>query len=61
MVTHTAVASINEIESVQRWFTKRIIASSNLSYEERLLKLGNEQLELRRLQADLLMCFKKWC
>jgi len=52
----TAVGHINKIESVQRWFTKRIKSVYNLSYDERLLKLENELFRLRRLQADLLMC-----
>lgn len=54
----TAVGRINKIESVQRWFTKRIRSISKLSYDDRLLKLGNERLELRRIRADLLMCYK---
>jgi len=57
----TAVGQINIIESVQRWFTKLIKSSSNLSYDERLIKLGNDRLELRRLRADLLMCYKIYC
>jgi len=52
----TAVGQINKIESVQRWLTKRIKSLSNLTYDERLIKLGNDRLELRRLRADLLMC-----
>jgi len=43
---------------VQRWFTKQIKSLSNLTYGERLIKLGNDRLELRRLRADLLMCYK---
>jgi len=39
---------------VQRRFTKRFKSLSN----ERLIKLGNERLEFRRLLADLLMCYK---
>ena len=54
----TGVGSINKIESVQRWFTKRIKGLSHLSYDERLSKLYSERLELRRLRADLLICFK---
>jgi len=54
----TAAGQINKIESVQRWFTKRIKSLSNLAYDERLIKLGNDRLELRRLRADLLMCYK---
>jgi len=58
VVTYTAVGEINKIESVQWWFTKRIKYVSNLTYDERLIKLGNDRLELRRLRADLLMCYK---
>ena len=47
-----------KIESMPRWFTKRIKTLYNLSYDERLIKLGNGRLELRRLRADLLMCYK---
>jgi len=58
MWSPTAVGQLNKIESVQRWFTKRIKYVSNLTYDERLIKLGNDRLELRRLRADLLMCYK---
>jgi len=43
---------------VQRWFTKRITCLSNLTYDEHLIELGNDRLELRHLRADLLMCYK---
>jgi len=43
---------------VQRWFTKRIKSLSNLTYDERLIKLGNDRFELHRLRTDLLMCYK---
>ena len=58
MWSPTAVGQINRIELVQRWFTKRLKYVSNLSYDERLIELGNDRLEIRRLQADLLMCYK---
>lgn len=54
----TAIGNINKIESVQRWFTKRIKGLSHLSYDNRLSVLNSERLELRRIRADLLMCFK---
>jgi hypothetical protein len=54
----TAVGQINIIDGVQRWFTKQIKSVSNLTYDERLIKLGNDRLKLRRLRADLLMCYK---
>jgi len=40
------------------FYTKRIKSLSNLKYDERLIKLGNDRLELRRLRADLLMFYK---
>jgi len=55
---HLLVGRINKIESVQRWFTKRIKSVYNLSYNERLLPLHNERLEVRRLRASELMCYK---
>ena len=53
--------NINKLESVQRFFTKRLlqrcgIASS--SYEDRLSILNLKSLEHRRLVADLVMVFK---
>jgi len=57
MWSPTAVGQINKIESVQSCFTKRIKSLSNLTYDERLIKLGINRLELR-LRADLLMCYK---
>jgi hypothetical protein len=49
---------INSIEAVQRHFTKRIKALAEYSYAERLAKLNLETLELRRLKADLTLCYK---
>jgi len=49
---------INYIESVQRSFTKRLPGFHKLSSETRLKRLGLERLEVRRLHADLTMCFK---
>jgi hypothetical protein len=51
-------SSINVIESVQRKFTKRLAGFHGLSYHERLSRLGVESLELRRVRADLRLCFK---
>jgi len=39
----SSVGLINNIESVQMWYTKRIKSVFNLSYDERLLKLENER------------------
>ena len=42
-VTSTSsLGSINKIEAVQRWFTKRI-SPYQISYDERLFKLGIER------------------
>jgi len=46
------------IESVQRKFTKRIPGMSGLRYHSRLLRLGLESLEVRRLRADILLVYK---
>lgn len=49
---------IELLESVQRRFTKRIFGLYNLTYHQRLICLGLESLELRRLRADLLLVYK---
>jgi len=49
---------IDKIERVQRRFTKRLPGFKYLSYSERLLQLNLTSLELRRLHADLVMCYK---
>ena len=50
-----SVSLINQLESVQRRFTKRLPA---LTYNERCARLGINRLELRRLHADLTLCYK---
>jgi len=52
------IQDITRIEKVQRHFTKRLRGLRNLSYAERLTKLGLPSLELRRLQLDLIYCYK---
>jgi len=49
---------IDLIERVQRRFTKRMRGLKDLSYTERLLRLNIPSLELRRLQLDLIFCYK---
>ena len=49
---------IDEIEGVQRRFTKKIIGMADLSYQERLIKLKLPSLEYRRLRGDLIEVFK---
>ena len=51
------ITLIDKLESVQRWFTKRLVGMAKLSYDERCTQLGLERLELRRLRADLIYCF----
>jgi ribonuclease P/MRP protein subunit RPP40 len=46
------------VESVQRRFTKRLPGLKHLSYDDRLVVLGVEKLELRRLKQDLIMTYK---
>lgn len=49
---------IEKIERVQRRFTKRLPGFKHLSYHDRLVQLNLPSLELRRLHADLVMCYK---
>jgi hypothetical protein len=48
---------IDRIESIQRSFTKRLKGFENLTYSQRLFKANLTSLELRRLRADLVLCF----
>jgi len=55
---------IDKIESVQRYFTKRLFGFSKLSYYERLISLDLDTLQRRRLIYDLILCYKMihgWC
>ena len=52
---------IESLESVQRYFTRRICCRCNIpfkSYNDRLYKLNIPSLEYRRLEADILMVYK---
>ena len=49
---------INKLESVQRFFTKRIPHMYNIPYEERLNLLGLNSLQIRRTMYDLSFCYK---
>ena len=52
---------INTIERVQRAFTRKIFYLCHLppvSYEDRLLHLGLQRLEIRRIHSDLIFLFK---
>jgi len=52
------IQDIMRIEKVQRHFTKRLRGFRNLCYADRLAKLDLPSLELRRLQLDLIYCYK---
>jgi hypothetical protein len=52
------IKDIDAIESVQRYFTRRISNLKQFSYTERLFILNLESLEARRLKQDIVMCFK---
>ena len=49
---------VDAIEKVQRRFTKRIPGFKNYSYVERLHLLHMPRLEMRRMQNDLIWCYK---
>jgi len=50
--------SKNKLENNQRRFTKRVPSLSHLSYLERLITLGLEPRELRRLKFDLIQYYQ---
>jgi len=49
---------IVSIEKYSGGYTKRLPGLKNLTYQERLKHLNLSSLELRRLRADLVMCYK---
>jgi len=51
------VTDINKLESVQRSFTKRLVGFRHMTYNNRLKLLGLDRPELRRLRADLVICY----
>ena len=55
------VGDIKKIESVQKYFTRQIFKRSfpersRTVYRNRLLLLGIQTLEMRRVREDLIMC-----
>lgn len=46
---------VNDLESVQRRFTKRLPGFSHYPYDNRCALLGIDRLEFRRLRADLIL------
>jgi len=53
-----AVMLINQLESVQRRFTKQLPGFQTFLYDKCFALLGLDRLELRRLRADLILCYK---
>ena len=49
---------ILKLEKIQKKFTKSLSGYKNLSYKERLTKSNLKSLELSRLFADLIFCYK---
>ena len=54
----SSVGDIIRLESVLRFFTKKIVNDPSLSYSNRLTLLNLSSLEKRRLFADLVLFFK---
>jgi len=54
----TLLHDIDQIESVHRYFTKRLEGLWNVSYFERLNICSLVPLELRRIWADLIVFYK---
>ncbi len=52
------IKNIDKIESVQRYFTRRILENVNGCYLDRLQHLQIDTLEQRRIKADLSLFFK---
>ena len=50
------IGQVTKIEAVQRRFTKRLLCCCGMQYSQRLTKLGQDSLELRRLRLDLIFC-----
>jgi len=51
-------SDIECMEKVQRRFTKRLPGLKHLTYGQRLKQVSLPSLELRRLHADLIVCYK---
>ena len=49
---------IEKIEGIQRHFNRRVLKHVGLPYMERLSVLKLESLEVRRIRADLKICFE---
>ena len=47
-----------KLEKIQKKFTKSLLGYGELSYSERLIKANLKSLELNRIIADLILCYK---
>ena len=56
--SHYLLKDINKIESVQRYFTRRLFPDKHYSYAERLVLTNLDTLKSRRIKSDVIMCFK---
>jgi len=58
--SQVSASLINQLESVQRRFTKHLPGFHSLPYDiyDIPARLGIDRLELRRLRADLILCYK---
>ena len=54
----STITNIKEVESFQKRFTKRLKCLHEVDYQNRLLALGLDSLELCRLRADLTLTYK---
>ena len=54
----STVMLINDLESIQKHFTKRLPGLKFKTYADRLKVTGLQSLEYWRLVADLILCFK---
>jgi hypothetical protein len=54
----TTIRLQNDLERVQRRFTKRLCGTTAMSYEERLAHLHLPSLQVRRRRADFIMAYK---
>jgi len=55
---HHQMGQIKQIESVQGSFTRRLLYHTCIDYKTRLLRLGVDSIEIRRLRQDLIYTYK---
>jgi len=52
------IDSNDRLEAAQRYYTKRLQGLWDTPYNKRLIICSLTSLELRRLHADIILCFK---